>query len=128
MTSTIETATADRQLKARHRAMWASGDYPAVAAELLPELGPALVAACGWARGSECWTSRRGRGTGGSWPGWAAEPLAQPQAVRAGLPAVVSLRAVVAPTATIAIAQVTTTAAGASSSAMPRIAHAAAAA
>ena len=47
MSSTIETETADRQLKARHRAMWASGDYPAVAAELIPELGPALVAACG---------------------------------------------------------------------------------
>jgi ubiquinone/menaquinone biosynthesis C-methylase UbiE len=27
--------------------MWASGDYPAVAAQLIPELGPALVTACG---------------------------------------------------------------------------------
>ncbi len=27
--------------------MWASGDYPAVAAELIPELGPELVRACG---------------------------------------------------------------------------------
>jgi ubiquinone/menaquinone biosynthesis C-methylase UbiE len=27
--------------------MWASGDYAAVATELIPELGPALVAACG---------------------------------------------------------------------------------
>ncbi|HZG89911.1 MAG TPA: class I SAM-dependent methyltransferase [Pseudonocardia sp.] len=41
MTST--DITADRELKARHRALWASGDYPAVAAELIPELGPALV-------------------------------------------------------------------------------------
>jgi ubiquinone/menaquinone biosynthesis C-methylase UbiE len=38
---------ADRRLKAKHRALWASGDYPAVAAELIPELGPRLVAACG---------------------------------------------------------------------------------
>ena len=38
---------ADRQLKAKHRALWASGDYPAVATELIPELGPELVRACG---------------------------------------------------------------------------------
>lgn len=38
---------ADRQLKARHRALWASGDYPAVAGELIPHLGPRLVDACG---------------------------------------------------------------------------------
>ena len=38
---------ADRRLKTKHRALWASGDYPAVAAELIPELGPRLVAACG---------------------------------------------------------------------------------
>lgn len=38
---------ADRQLKAKHRALWASGDYPAVAAELIPELGQELVRACG---------------------------------------------------------------------------------
>jgi SAM-dependent methyltransferase len=39
--------TADRALKARHRAMWALGDYPAVAIDVIPELGPALVAATG---------------------------------------------------------------------------------
>lgn len=39
--------SADRALKAKHRALWASGDYPAVAAELIPSLGPALVRACG---------------------------------------------------------------------------------
>ena len=38
---------ADRALKSKHRALWASGDYPAVAAELIPELGPELVQACG---------------------------------------------------------------------------------
>lgn len=46
MTSTADPATADQQLKARHRAMWASGDYPAVAHELIPALGPKLAEAC----------------------------------------------------------------------------------
>lgn len=36
---------ADRDLKAKHRAVWASGDYPALAREVIPELGPVLVAA-----------------------------------------------------------------------------------
>lgn len=39
-------ADADRALKSRHRALWASGDYVAVATELIPELGPELVRAC----------------------------------------------------------------------------------
>ncbi len=49
MTSTTSTLdpTADRALKARHRAMWALGDYPAVAIDVIPELGPELVAAAG---------------------------------------------------------------------------------
>ncbi|MQA06135.1 MAG: methyltransferase domain-containing protein [Streptosporangiales bacterium] len=38
---------ADRALKTKHRAMWALGDYPAVASELIPTLGPVLVEACG---------------------------------------------------------------------------------
>ena len=46
MTSTVER-DADRELKAKHRAMWASGNYAAVAAELIPTLGPELVRACG---------------------------------------------------------------------------------
>ena len=37
----------DRLLTARQRAVWASGDYPRVAAELIPDLGAELVAACG---------------------------------------------------------------------------------
>ena len=46
--ATSQPATdADRELKAKHRALWASGDYAAVAAELIPELGPELVRACG---------------------------------------------------------------------------------
>ncbi len=39
--------SADRALKAKHRALWASGDYPTVAAELVAELGPQLVEAVG---------------------------------------------------------------------------------
>lgn len=46
MTGTT-TTTDDRALKARHRAMWALGDYPAVALDVIPELGPELVAASG---------------------------------------------------------------------------------
>jgi ubiquinone/menaquinone biosynthesis C-methylase UbiE len=47
MTDTIDAITADRALKARHRTMWALGDYPAVATQLIPELGRELVAAAG---------------------------------------------------------------------------------
>ncbi len=53
MTGTIDTtatttdAATDRALKAKHRAVWALGDYPAVATELIPELGPVLVEAAG---------------------------------------------------------------------------------
>ncbi len=45
MTDTIHAVDADRELKARHRAMWALGDYPAVATTVIPELGPILVEA-----------------------------------------------------------------------------------
>lgn len=47
MSTTTAGPSADQQLKAKHRAMWASGDYPAVAAELIPDLGPVLVEASG---------------------------------------------------------------------------------
>ena len=43
MTETIDAVTQDRALKARHRAMWALGDYPSVASDVIPELGPVLV-------------------------------------------------------------------------------------
>jgi SAM-dependent methyltransferase len=46
-TDTTTDTTDDRALKARHRAMWALGDYPHVAIDLIAELGPALVAAAG---------------------------------------------------------------------------------
>lgn len=43
MTQTI----APTDLKVRHRKMWASGNYPSVARELIPRLGERLVAAAG---------------------------------------------------------------------------------
>jgi ubiquinone/menaquinone biosynthesis C-methylase UbiE len=45
-TTTLDPAT-DRPLKARHRAMWASGDYPLVARTVIPDLGAVLVDASG---------------------------------------------------------------------------------
>ena len=55
MTSTTGTPTeADRALKARHRALWSSGDYPALAADLLPDPGP-------------CWWRPRRRPATGCW-------------------------------------------------------------
>jgi SAM-dependent methyltransferase len=40
-------AEADRALKAKHRGIWALGDYAAVAREVIPELGRVLVAESG---------------------------------------------------------------------------------
>ncbi len=37
----------DSELKGRHRAMWASGDYPSMVETFLLPLGPQLVEACG---------------------------------------------------------------------------------
>ncbi|HEX7104684.1 MAG TPA: methyltransferase domain-containing protein [Acidothermaceae bacterium] len=49
MSATIDTArdNPDAALKAKHRAMWALGDYPTVASEVIPHLGAVLVEACG---------------------------------------------------------------------------------
>jgi SAM-dependent methyltransferase len=47
MTAPSDTSEIDQALKAKHRAMWASGDYPSVAAEIIPDLGAVLVEACG---------------------------------------------------------------------------------
>jgi SAM-dependent methyltransferase len=51
MSISNDLAQADHELKTKHRAMWASGDYPAVAAEVIPALGPRLVEATGVRRG-----------------------------------------------------------------------------
>src|SRR3954470_11494090 len=41
-----EVRPPDAELKARHRAMWASGDYPSMVETFLLPLGPRLVDAC----------------------------------------------------------------------------------
>ncbi|MEU5752976.1 class I SAM-dependent methyltransferase [Streptomyces sp. NPDC047829] len=46
MTGTADAREADRALKAKHRTMWALGDYPAVATRVVSALGPSLVEAC----------------------------------------------------------------------------------
>jgi len=43
--------TVTSELKARHRAMWASGDYPSMVETFLTPLGPRLVEACAIAPG-----------------------------------------------------------------------------
>ncbi|MBC6493935.1 class I SAM-dependent methyltransferase [Microbacterium sp. 4-7] len=43
-TTTDLQADADRALKAKHRVVWALGDYSAVAREVIPQLGRVLVA------------------------------------------------------------------------------------
>ena len=39
MSDVIDAVAADRALKTKHRAVWALGDYPSVAAEMIPTLG-----------------------------------------------------------------------------------------
>lgn len=55
MTTHTDTpdAVADAALKARHAAMWALGDYAAVAREVIPGLGAVLVDACGVRAGQQ---------------------------------------------------------------------------
>ena len=43
----MSSTTSDSELKGRHRAMWASGDYPSMVETFLLPLGPRLVEACG---------------------------------------------------------------------------------
>jgi len=46
-------ATPDSELKAGHRTMWASGDYPSMVETFLLPLGPRLVEACAIGSGKE---------------------------------------------------------------------------
>lgn len=45
--STTQTPPVDQALAAKHRAMWATGNYPKLADDLVSPLGPVLVQACG---------------------------------------------------------------------------------
>jgi hypothetical protein len=47
----------DAELKARHRKMWASGDYPSMVETFLLPLGPRLVEACAIVPACTCSTS-----------------------------------------------------------------------
>ncbi len=47
MTDVTVDVAGDSALKAKHRAMWAQGDYGTVAATLIADLGRTLVEACG---------------------------------------------------------------------------------
>lgn len=47
MSQTTVNDAADAQLKAKHRAMWALGDYPEVATVVIPALGHTVVEAAG---------------------------------------------------------------------------------
>ena len=60
----------DSELKARHRAMWASGDYPSMVETFLLPLGPRLVEAAGISRGQRVLDVAAGTGN-------AAIPAAQ---------------------------------------------------
>lgn len=59
----ITTTEEDRALKARHAAMWASGDYPAVADEVVGELGGILVEALAIRPGERVLDVAAGTGT-----------------------------------------------------------------
>jgi SAM-dependent methyltransferase len=47
MNASPDDAAPNPELKAKHRKMWASGDYPSMVETFLTPLGPRLVAACG---------------------------------------------------------------------------------
>src|SRR5215217_6018860 len=60
----VSSSSADSDLKARHRAMWASGDYPAMVEAFLLPLGPRLVEACGISSGMKVLDVAAGTGNG----------------------------------------------------------------
>lgn len=79
----------DSELKAKHRALRASGDYPAVAAELIPGFGPEIVRAAGIEAGDRVLDIAAGSGNAAipaaeagasppsaapSWNGWRPPP------------------------------------------------------
>jgi ubiquinone/menaquinone biosynthesis C-methylase UbiE len=61
-TTSHSTDTADRELKAKHRTMWALGDYPSVVSELVRDLGPVLVEASGITEGDRVLDVAAGNG------------------------------------------------------------------
>ncbi|MET4636840.1 class I SAM-dependent methyltransferase [Mycetocola sp. 2940] len=70
MTEVLTGTDADKALKAKHRAMWALGDYPTLASDLLLDLGATIVHACGISAGQRVLDIAAGSGN-------AAIPAAQ---------------------------------------------------
>jgi hypothetical protein len=70
MTATLDAGTidADRAMKAKYRAMWALGHFPAVAAEVIGELGAILVRPVRWPPPRRGETTRRARRHGAEGP------------------------------------------------------------
>src|SRR3954469_9684445 len=68
--STTDIRSPDQELKARHRSMWASGNYPSMVETFLLPLGPRLVDALDLARGQRVLDVAAGTGN-------AAIPAAQ---------------------------------------------------
>ena len=52
-TTSSPSTTADRELKAKHRTMWAMGNYASVASDVVGDLGPVLVEASGITSGEK---------------------------------------------------------------------------
>ncbi|MDY6998934.1 MAG: class I SAM-dependent methyltransferase [Actinomycetota bacterium] len=59
----MNTDTVEPTLAARHRAMWAAGDYPAIVADVVAPLGPVLVEATGIAAGDRVLDVAAGTGS-----------------------------------------------------------------
>src|SRR3954462_7641631 len=68
--STTDIRSPDQELKARHRSMWASGNYPSMVETFLLPLGPRLVDAPHPPRGAQVLDVAAG-------PGNASIPAAQ---------------------------------------------------
>ncbi|MGB0970682.1 MAG: class I SAM-dependent methyltransferase [Mycobacterium sp.] len=60
---TAKKTAVDSQMAAKHRAMWASGDYSTIAADLVAPLGPVLVAASGIGAGDRVLDIAAGTGS-----------------------------------------------------------------
>src|ERR1700712_3966352 len=62
----MDSVVQDRELEAKHRALWALGDYQAIADRLGAPLGPTLVAQTGIGSGDRAVDVGAGRGSGAS--------------------------------------------------------------
>lgn len=59
----MSTETLDPALAAKHRTMWAAGDYPAIATDLVASLGPILVSTTGIGSGEHVLDVAAGTGS-----------------------------------------------------------------